>query len=160
MTTRAEDLLPVKYFHVLFTFPAENAQITYWNKTTVYDLLFRATAETVMTISAADPKRLMVPAGSPAVPGFSCMCKSGCGSFAGCSSTGCRCDPRRNTFRKAVIWNRLISRLKSPEAVDACTRSPGKQQKPWFRIGRRLHPQKRPAFFTRRDINRGLQTRR
>jgi len=58
MTTRAEDLLPVKYFHVLFTFPAENAQITYWNKTTVYDLLFRATAETVMTISAADPKRL------------------------------------------------------------------------------------------------------
>jgi Putative transposase len=57
MAARAEDLLPVEYFHVVFTLPAEIARIAYWNKRAVYGLLFRASAETVMTI-AADPKRL------------------------------------------------------------------------------------------------------
>jgi hypothetical protein len=57
MAARAEDLLPVEYFHVVFTLPAEIARIAYWNKKAIYDLLFRASAETVMTI-AADPKRL------------------------------------------------------------------------------------------------------
>ena len=57
MEARAKDLLPVEYFHVVFTLPAEIAQIAFWNKKAVYGLLFRASAETVMTI-AADPKRL------------------------------------------------------------------------------------------------------
>ena len=47
----------MEYFHVVFTLPAEIAQIAFWNKKAVYDLLFRASAETVMTI-AADPKRM------------------------------------------------------------------------------------------------------
>jgi Phage integrase, N-terminal SAM-like domain len=57
MAARAEDLLPVECFHVVFTLPAEIAQIAYWNKWAVYGLLFKASAETVMTI-AADPKRM------------------------------------------------------------------------------------------------------
>ena len=57
MAARAEDLLPVEYFHVVFTMPAEIAQIAYWNKKALYGLLFKASAETVMTI-AADPKRM------------------------------------------------------------------------------------------------------
>jgi len=57
MEARAEDLLPVEYFHVVFTMPAEIAQIAYWNKKAIYGLLFKASAETVMTI-AADPKRM------------------------------------------------------------------------------------------------------
>lgn len=57
MEARAEDLLPVEYFHVVFTLPAEIARIALWNKRAVYSLLFRASAETVMTI-AADPKHL------------------------------------------------------------------------------------------------------
>jgi hypothetical protein len=57
MAARAEDLLPVEYFHVVFTLPAEIARIAQWNKRAVYSLLFKASAETVMTI-AADPKRL------------------------------------------------------------------------------------------------------
>ncbi len=57
MAARAEDLLPVEYFHVVFTLPAEIARIAYWNKKAVYDLLFKVSAETVTTI-AADPKRL------------------------------------------------------------------------------------------------------
>ncbi|WP_374015499.1 IS91 family transposase [Phaeobacter sp. A36a-5a] len=57
MAARAEDLLPVEYFHEVFTLPAEIAQIAYWNKKAVYSLLFRASAETVATI-AADPRHL------------------------------------------------------------------------------------------------------
>jgi hypothetical protein len=57
MEARAEDLLPVEYYHVVFTLPAEIAQIAYWNKRAVYGLLFKASAETVTTI-AADPKRM------------------------------------------------------------------------------------------------------
>ena len=57
MEARAEDLLPVEYFHAVFTLPAEIAQIAFWNKKAVYGLLFKASAETVMTI-AADPKRM------------------------------------------------------------------------------------------------------
>jgi predicted Zn-ribbon and HTH transcriptional regulator len=52
MAARAEDLLPVEYFHVVFTLPAEIARVAYWNKREVYGLLFRASAETVSTIAA------------------------------------------------------------------------------------------------------------
>ncbi|MEM7731139.1 MAG: IS91 family transposase, partial [Pseudomonadota bacterium] len=57
MAARAEDLLPVEYFHVVFTLPAEIARLAYSNKRALYGLLFTASAETVRTI-AADPKRL------------------------------------------------------------------------------------------------------
>ena len=57
MKARAEDLLPVEYFHLVFTLPAEIARIAYWNKRAVYGLLFKASAQTVTTI-AVDPKRL------------------------------------------------------------------------------------------------------
>lgn len=66
MAARAADLLPVEYFHVVFTLPAGIAQIAFWNKKAVYDLLFRTSAETVMTI-AADPKRLGARLGMTAV---------------------------------------------------------------------------------------------
>ena len=42
MAARAEDLLPVEYFHVVFTLPAEIARIAFWNKRELYGLLFRA----------------------------------------------------------------------------------------------------------------------
>jgi hypothetical protein len=54
---RQADLLPVDYFHVVFTLPAEIAGIAWYNKAIVYDLLFRAASETMITI-AADPKHL------------------------------------------------------------------------------------------------------
>src|SRR5471030_1708032 len=54
---RQADLLPVPYFHVVFTIPQEIAAIAYQNKAVVYDILFRATAETLRTI-AGDPKHL------------------------------------------------------------------------------------------------------
>ncbi len=54
---RKAELLPVEYFHVVFTLPEQIAQIAFYNKETVYGILFRATAETLLTI-AADPHHL------------------------------------------------------------------------------------------------------
>jgi len=54
---RQAELLPVEYFHVVFTMPQEIAAIAYQNKALVYGILFRAAAETLRTI-AADPKHL------------------------------------------------------------------------------------------------------
>ena len=66
LAEREADLLPVGYFHVVFTFPAEVAEIAFPNKGAVYDLLFRAASETMMTI-AADPKHLGARIGITAV---------------------------------------------------------------------------------------------
>jgi hypothetical protein len=57
LAAREADLLPVPYFHVVFTLPAAIADIAYHNKATIYDVLFTASAET-MTIIAADPRHL------------------------------------------------------------------------------------------------------
>ena len=51
---RAAELLPVPYFHVVFTLPAEIAAIAFCNRRTVFDILFRTVAETLRTI-VADP---------------------------------------------------------------------------------------------------------
>lgn len=66
MVAREADLLPVPYFHVVFTLPAEIADIAYQNKAVIYDLLFKASSETVLTI-AADPKHLGAKIGITAV---------------------------------------------------------------------------------------------
>ena len=60
------NLLPVGYFHVVFTLPAEIADIAFHNKALVYDLLFKAASETMLTI-AADPKHLGARIGITAV---------------------------------------------------------------------------------------------
>jgi hypothetical protein len=57
LADREADLLPVPYYHVVFTLPAAAADIAYQNKAVIYDLLFKVSAETMLTI-AADPKRL------------------------------------------------------------------------------------------------------
>ena len=57
LDARQVDLLPVEYYHVVFTLPALVADIAYQNKTAVYGLLFDMTAEVLQTI-AADPKHL------------------------------------------------------------------------------------------------------
>ena len=66
LAAREADLLPVGYFHLVFTLPAEIAPFAYQNKAVVYDLLFRAAAETLLTI-AADPKHLGARIGFTAV---------------------------------------------------------------------------------------------
>ena len=66
LADRQAELLPVPYFHVVFTLPAPIADIAYQNKAVVYDMLFTAAAETLLTI-AADPKHLGAASASLAV---------------------------------------------------------------------------------------------
>jgi hypothetical protein len=57
LAEREAELLPVPYYHVVFTLPAAIGAIAFQNKATVYDLLFRTAADTLTAI-AADPKHL------------------------------------------------------------------------------------------------------
>lgn len=57
LEARMDELLPVEYFHVVFTLPQAIAKIGLQNKRCIYNLLFQSTAETLRTI-AADPKHL------------------------------------------------------------------------------------------------------
>ena len=57
LADREADLLPVPYYHLVFTLPASVSDIAYQNKAVIYDILFKASAETMSTI-AADPKHL------------------------------------------------------------------------------------------------------
>jgi hypothetical protein len=66
LVDREAELLPVGYFHVVFTLPAPIADIAYQNKRVVYDLLMKASAETMITI-ARDPKHLGAKIGITAV---------------------------------------------------------------------------------------------
>jgi predicted Zn-ribbon and HTH transcriptional regulator len=66
LAERGAELLPVPYFHVVFTLPAAIADIAYQNKAVIYDALFKASSETLLTI-AADPKHLSARIGVTAV---------------------------------------------------------------------------------------------
>ena len=66
LAAREADLLPVGYFHVVFTVPAAIADIAFHNKAAVYDLLFHAAAKTMLT-TAADPRHLGARIGITAV---------------------------------------------------------------------------------------------
>jgi hypothetical protein len=66
LQSRRADLLPIPYFHVVFTLPEPLRTIAYQNKAIVYDLMFKCVADTLLTI-AADPKRLGAKPGITAV---------------------------------------------------------------------------------------------
>ena len=66
LAERQAELLPVPYFHVVFTLPAAIADLAYQNKAVIYDLLFKASSETVLAI-AVDPKHLGARIGITAV---------------------------------------------------------------------------------------------
>ena len=57
LVAREAELLPVRYFHLVFTLPKQIADIAHQNKREIYNLLMRASADTVIKI-AADPKHL------------------------------------------------------------------------------------------------------
>jgi hypothetical protein len=66
LADREAELLPVPYYHVVFTLPAAIGDIAYQNKAVIYDILFKTAAETLITI-AADPKHLGARIGLTAV---------------------------------------------------------------------------------------------
>jgi len=66
LADRQAELLPIEYYHVVFTLPAQIADIAYQNSALIYDLLFKVTAQTLRTI-AHDPKHLGADIGFTAV---------------------------------------------------------------------------------------------
>jgi hypothetical protein len=120
---RKAELLPVEYFHVVFTVPEPIANIAFYNKDAVYDILFRTTAQTLLTI-ARDPARLGVEAGFFAVlhtwgqnlhfhPHLHCVVPGG-----GLSPDGKRwIRGRRRFFLPVQVLSALFRRL-FPEALE------------------------------------------
>jgi hypothetical protein len=115
LAERQADLLPVEYFHVVFTVPAAIAAIAFYNPAVVYDLLFKVTAETLRTI-ARDPKHLGAEIGLTAVlhtwgsamthhPHPHCIVPGG-----GLSPTGQWQPCRRGFFLPVRVLSRLFRR--------------------------------------------------
>jgi len=117
LEARRAELLPVPYYHVVFTLPAQIADIAYTNKAVIYDALFKAASETLLRI-AADPKHLGAKIGVTMVlhtwgsalthhPHVHCIVPGG-----GVSPEGSRwisCKPR--FFLCVKVLSRLFRRL-------------------------------------------------
>ncbi len=117
LTDRQAELLDCQYFHVVFTLPERIAAIAYQNKKVVYDILFRATAETLIPI-AADPKRLGAEIGFFAVlhtwgqnlmhhPHLHCVVPGGGIAPGGAKWIGCR----RGFFLPVRVLSKRFRRL-------------------------------------------------
>jgi hypothetical protein len=117
LAARQAELLPVTYFHVVFTLPAPIADIAFHNKAVVYDVLFKAAAETLITI-AADPKHLGARIGLTAVlhtwgsalthhPHLHCIVPGGGIAFDGTRWVSCR----PGFFLPVRVLSRLFRRL-------------------------------------------------
>ena len=117
LADRQADLLPVPYFHVVFTVPAPVAEIAFQNKAVVYGILFKAAAETLRII-AADPKHLGAEIGMVAVlhtwgqalqhhPHIHCVVPGGGPSADGTRWVGCR----PGFFLPVKVLSRLHRRL-------------------------------------------------
>lgn len=117
LADREADLLPVPYFHVVFTVPADIAAIAYQNKRQVYAILFEAVAETLKTI-AADPRHLGGELGFIAIlhswgqtlihhPHIHCLVPGGVLAADGTRWIACR----RGFFLPIHVLSRLFRRL-------------------------------------------------
>ena len=117
LADRAAELLPVPYYHVVFTLPAPIADIAYQNKAAIYAILFRAAAETLLTI-AADPRHLGARIGLTAVlhtwgsalthhPHVHCIVPGGGLSLDGTRWVSCR----PGFFLPVRVLSRLFRRL-------------------------------------------------
>jgi hypothetical protein len=117
LAAREADLLPVEYYHVVFTLPAPIGQIAYTNKSVIYALLFQAAAETLLAI-AADPKHLGARIGLTAVlhtwgsalthhPHLHCIVPGGGVALDGEHWVACR----RGFFLPVRVLSRLFRRL-------------------------------------------------
>jgi hypothetical protein len=127
LANRQAELLPVPYFHVVFTLPAPAAEIAFQNKAAVYAILFKAAAETLNTI-AADPRHLGAEIGFVAVlhtwgqnlqhhPHVHCLVPGGGLSLDGTRWVSCR----RGFFLPVRVLSRLFRRLFLEKLRDAAS---------------------------------------
>ena len=119
LEARRADLLPVPYYHVVFTLPGAIADIAYTNKAVIYDALFKAASETLLTI-AADPKHLGAKIGATMVlhtwgsalthhPHVHCIVPGGGLSLDGERWVACR--KRKHFFLPVRVLSALFRRL-------------------------------------------------
>ena len=124
---RQLELLPVEYFHVVFTLPAPLGSIAYQNKAMIYNILFKAASETLLRIGA-DPKHLGADLGITAVlhtwgsslthhPHLHCIVPGGGLSPDKQSWVNCR----RGFFLPVRVLSRLFRRLFLEKLVEAHT---------------------------------------
>src|SRR6476646_2677841 len=117
LADRQAELLPVPYFHVVFTLPAPVGEIAFQNKSVVYAILFRTAAETLATI-AANPRHLGAKLGMTMVlhtwgqtlqhhPHVHCVVPGGGPSFDGTRWVACR----TGFFLPVRVLSRLFRRL-------------------------------------------------
>jgi hypothetical protein len=117
LQARQAELLPLAYYHVVFTLPAQIGDIAFQNKAVVYDLLFKCASQTLLTI-AADPKHLGARIGLTAVlhtwgsalthhPHVHCIVPGGGLSLDGQSWVSCR----PGFFLPVRVLSRLFRRL-------------------------------------------------
>ena len=117
LAARQAELLPVGYFHVVFTIPPAAAEIAFQNKATVYAILFRAAAETLRVV-AADPRHLGAELGVVAVlhtwgqsllhhPHVHCVVPGGGPSLDGTRWVACR----PGFFLPVRVLSRVFRRL-------------------------------------------------
>jgi hypothetical protein len=117
LAARQTELLPVEYYHVVFTLPGPISDIAYHNKAAVYGILFKAAAETLITI-AADPRHLGARIGLTAVlhtwgsalthhPHLHCVVPGGGISLDGGRWISCR----PGFFLPVRVLSRLFRRL-------------------------------------------------
>jgi hypothetical protein len=126
LDARMADLLPVEYFHVVFTLPEQLASLALQNKRVVYNILFATAAETLRTI-AADPKHLGAEIGFLAVlhtwgqtlrhhPHLHCVVPGGGLSLDGSGWRSCR----RSFFLPVKVLSRLFRHLFLQALSSAC----------------------------------------
>ena len=125
LAAREAEILPLPYFHVVFSLPKQIADIAYQNKTVIYGILFKAAAETVLTI-AADPGHLGVRVGITAVlhtwgsalthhPHVHMIVPGGGFSLDGKRWVSCRPE----FFLPVRVLSRLFRRLCIEQLIDA-----------------------------------------
>ncbi len=125
LEARQAELLPVDYYHVVFTLPAPISDIAFQNKAVIYKLLFKAAAETLLTI-AADPKHLGARIGVTAVlhtwgsalthhPHLHCIVPGGGVSLDGTRWVACK----PGFFLPVRVLSRLFRRRFLEQLVEA-----------------------------------------
>jgi hypothetical protein len=144
LADRQADLLPVPYFHVVFTVPAPIAAIALQNKAVVYDILLKAAAETIRLITA-DPKHLGGATGLIAILHVSCQAAASLptddGSAAsrassspsgfcrdcigGCSWNDCRPLLTKRSWHSSAISPISRTQRSSPNISARCATSNG-----------------------------------
>ena len=148
---RSEELLPIEYFHVVFTIPSELNPLASMNQKVMYDLLFRSVSETIMEL-ANDPKHLGARIGAIGIlhtwgqnlmdhPHIHCIVTGGGLSPDGSSWVSCRkgffipvrvmsalfrgkfMDFLKNSFKSGdLVFHGSISHLREPDRFDAFRR--------------------------------------